>query len=532
MGLTEKSYEAEVDGYNQVFLGSTEEQWDKRRDAINNLRSSLKEAVTLRNFIPVCFIVSTQIIECIKSERTQLCNLAMDYVEEIAKHAKSEFDPLAEYYLASILRNCGRTNKIVRLKAGNCLASIMSNAGPTSWFVKMLNEKSHENKDIRVHVAKALSAVLKDGHDIAHFVVPIEEAISVSIADASPEVREFGMQSYREFFQRFPDREQSFRGKLDISTLKTLEKLQARQASAANKKSQRPGIAELKRQMKAKMMASAPASDVIIVADQPESAPIEPVAQEQPQQDPENKPEPEVANVADVSTAPVERSEPRPPSPPKVAPLCNKVPTNGPRRAPVQVKRAVKPQPPTARPLEVKTNTALLSKQTPSLRRTNLTMTGGAQRVLKPVEPLKKKQLIGDLKKGSIPAKAPLQSQNRTVRNPMVKPAITQPTAKVNSGMPTPNSKRTLNINKTELPKRSLSSLSEPINNDNTKLPKPTRFNASNFSRPTASSNARLVATTSETLKRKETIARGLSVNGKPRKTIGTTGPLRVLRSN
>ncbi|KAK9759351.1 hypothetical protein K7432_017796 [Basidiobolus ranarum] len=156
------------------------------------------------------------------------------------------------------------------------------------------------------------------------------------------------------------------------------------------------------------------------------------------------------------------------------------------------------------------------------LRRTNLTL-GGAQRILKKPEPVKK---------AKVESKIPLQSQNRTTKTPFVKPVATQPTAKVSSGMPTPNSKRTVSMIPTQQSKRPHSPPSESIPvKDTTKLPKPTRSNTSNFSRPTASSNARVSATTEE-LRRKESSTRSLAANSKVRKVIGTTGPLRVLRGN
>ncbi|KAK9762573.1 hypothetical protein K7432_011569 [Basidiobolus ranarum] len=580
-GFTEKSYEAEVNAYNEICLTSTEEQWDKRRDVITNLKASLEEAVLLENFIATSLIVSNQIIECIKSERTQLCNLAMDYVEEIAKHAESKFDPLAEHYLPVILKNCGRTNKIVRLKAGNCLMGILANVGPTSWFGAMLNEKTHENKDIRFHVAKGLSVILNmDKYDITHFLSPIEETIAVAIGDASSEVREFGLQSYRQFFQKLPEREQSFRANLDISTLKTLEKLQARQAATTNKKSQRPGIAELKKQMKAKMMANKQVEDVVIMIAEPEKAPdtsseviLETVKPQEDTQNVNNSYQ-DTTPESETSINPIEQSknssEVGPPSPKRPAehtkgtspppkkmsstaiPQLNKALFGEAEKALPTKAAAPKPQlkaPKTARPnssLEmskpinrppsaslVKSNASrpALSNPAPGLKRTSVTVTGGAQRVVNKTAPLKKSATTSISKKPTVEPKAPLQSQNRTIKKPLMKPVIAHPTAKVDSGMPTPNTKRSGAETTSQIHKRTLSPHIELNNTLDSKLPKPTRFKSGNFSRPTASSNAR-VSATSEAMKLKEANTRGSTASGKTRKIIGTTGPLRVKRSN
>ncbi|KAK9759906.1 hypothetical protein K7432_016599 [Basidiobolus ranarum] len=257
MGQSGKTYAEEVDLYSKIFTDSEEEEWLKRRDVLNSLKESLPEVYQMSNYVELCEVVGVGIVECIRSERTQLCITAMDYIVELSGYLKSEFEPLAKVYLPVILKNCGRTNKIIRTKAVDSLVSILSSSGPTSWFVTLLEERTSENKDVRFGVIRALQCIIDLYESIlSEEVEIIEDTIASGISDASPEVRDIAFKAYRAYFSRISSRELVFRESLDPVALKTLEKLEFRQSNTVNspKKSiQRPSIASLKKQLRAKM---------------------------------------------------------------------------------------------------------------------------------------------------------------------------------------------------------------------------------------------------------------------------------------
>ncbi|ORX80533.1 hypothetical protein K493DRAFT_320866 [Basidiobolus meristosporus CBS 931.73] len=505
MGVAEKNYESQVRSHNKVLVNSTEEEWDKRRDAINKLKSLVKEGVHLRNFIPMCIMVSTPIIECMKSERTQLCNLAMDYVEEIARSTKAEFDPLAEHYLSVILRNCGRTNKIVRLKAGDCLVSILSCAGPTSWFPRMLQDRDNENKDIRSHVIRGLNAVLGvEQANLSPLVSSIEKVLAATVADASPEVREYGFRCYQLYLQRFPERVQSFHSSLDVGALKTLEKLQARKVTANNSRH---------KQMKAK-----PAREEKFCITSDNMPGIEVGCQDQiseasrAQTSNQEAPSTEVTGSSEQPEHPCDGVQgdaqidtcidmPKPPS----STVASQISVIG----------GFVPKTTSCNGL-TKTNSANHQKSN-TVGRTILA--GGAQRVLKKVESNRKVLPKSNGKKLE-KSKPPSQSLGQGPKKSLVKPESIPPAAKVNRGMATTNIKRTVSKIPPLATKRPHSPHDTPL--ESVKLVKTTR---SSFSRPTASSNAKASAAVEKLHRKGVDQPRTLA-----RKAIGTTGPLRVLR--
>ncbi|ORX89505.1 hypothetical protein K493DRAFT_318645 [Basidiobolus meristosporus CBS 931.73] len=252
MGPSEKSYEQEVVSYSRTFAESEEEEWLKRRDVLAALKEALPNVCKYSNFMELCKVVAPGVIDCVKSERTQLCNMAMEYIVELVQHLKFEFDPLANAYLPVILKNCGRTNKIIRTKAVDSLIKILSLSGPTSWFSSLLEEQSSENKDIRFGVIKGLQCVVNLWESrLGDEFVMIEKAIAAGISDASPEVRDIAFNTYNSYFTKNTSREVAFKSTLDPITLKTLEKSQTRKATVTTIK--RPSIASLKKQMRAKM---------------------------------------------------------------------------------------------------------------------------------------------------------------------------------------------------------------------------------------------------------------------------------------
>ncbi|KAK9760085.1 hypothetical protein K7432_016248 [Basidiobolus ranarum] len=255
MGQTGKTYEEEVEEYSTIFTQSEEEEWLKRRDVLNSLKISLPDVYKMSNFIGLCEVITPGVIDCIKSERTQLCIIAMEYAVELSHYLKFEFDPLASLYLPVVLKNCGRTNKIIRTKAHDSLIKMLTSSGPTSWFTTLLEEKASENKDIRFAVIKALQCIINLYEPkLDENASIVEDSISSGISDASPEVRDVAFDTYCSYFAKKSSKEQTFREALDPITLKTLEKLQARKSATTTVKSdKRPSIASLKKQLRAKM---------------------------------------------------------------------------------------------------------------------------------------------------------------------------------------------------------------------------------------------------------------------------------------
>ncbi|KAJ2846271.1 hypothetical protein IWW36_004429 [Coemansia brasiliensis] len=204
-----------------------EETWQQIDTALKNLTLLVKAGVTaFDTFIPTI----KQAIKCINtsvlSERTRLSASALGLIEEMSRQMDTRFQPLSDQLFATVMKLCGRANKVFITRGVNCLTTVITYSHVPDQTPLVCNAAlSDPNKTMRASAAKLLMSLVSccTIPELNSHMPLVEKAIAGGVVDANPDARTTARQTYEIFVKRFSDRVEQFHAGLSTTAKKYLK---------------------------------------------------------------------------------------------------------------------------------------------------------------------------------------------------------------------------------------------------------------------------------------------------------------------
>ncbi|KAJ2122362.1 hypothetical protein IW147_003461 [Coemansia sp. RSA 720] len=214
-----------------------EETWQQIDVALKNLISLVKADVTKYDtFVPTM----KQCAKFVLSERTRLSATALSLVEELARQMETRFQPLADLLFPSVMKTCGRANKVFVTRGINCLTTVITYAHIPDQIPQICHAAhSDPSKTVRGSASKLLMSLVSccTVPELTPHLAAVEKAIASGVVDANPDARTTTRQTYEIFIKRFSNRVEQFHAGLS-STAKKYLKIDDKNSGADRPQSQ------------------------------------------------------------------------------------------------------------------------------------------------------------------------------------------------------------------------------------------------------------------------------------------------------
>ncbi|KAJ2191461.1 hypothetical protein EV181_000283 [Coemansia sp. RSA 532] len=218
-----------------------EETWQQIDGALKNLISLVKADVTKYDtFVPTMKQCAKFVNASVLSERTRLSATALSLVEELARQMETRFQPLADLLFPSVMKTCGRANKVFVTRGVNCLTTVITYAHIPDQIPQICYAAhSDPSKTVRGSATKLLMSIVSccTVPELTPHLAAVEKAIASGVVDANPDARTTTRQTYEIFIKRFSNRVEQFHAGLS-STAKKYLKLDDKSAGAGRPQSQ------------------------------------------------------------------------------------------------------------------------------------------------------------------------------------------------------------------------------------------------------------------------------------------------------
>ncbi|KAJ2389572.1 hypothetical protein H4S02_002294 [Coemansia sp. RSA 2611] len=204
-----------------------EETWQQIDTALKNLTSLVKAGVTkFDTFVPTMKQAAKFINSSVLSERTRLSASGLTLVEELARQMETRFHPLSDLLFPSVMKTCGRANKVFVTRGVNCLTTVITYAHIPEQTPQICNAAmSDPSKTVRSSAAKLLMSIVSccTVPELTPHLALVEKAIAGGVVDANPDARTTTRQTYEIYVKRFSSRVEQFHAGLSATAKKYLK---------------------------------------------------------------------------------------------------------------------------------------------------------------------------------------------------------------------------------------------------------------------------------------------------------------------
>ncbi|KAJ2452427.1 hypothetical protein EV183_002942 [Coemansia sp. RSA 2336] len=204
-----------------------EETWQQIDTALKNLMQLVKAGTTTYDtFLPTIKQAIKPISTSVLSERTRLSASALALVEELARQMDTRFQALSEQLFGTVMKLCGRANKVFITRGVNCLTTVITYSHVPEQAPLVCNAiLSDPNKTMRASAAKLLMSLASccTVPELTPHMALVEKAIAAGVVDANPDARTTARQTYEIFVKRFSDRVEQFHAGLSTTAKKYLK---------------------------------------------------------------------------------------------------------------------------------------------------------------------------------------------------------------------------------------------------------------------------------------------------------------------
>lgn len=254
------SFKRDITEMMTAFEGKeTEFNWQQREKHISRLRAILRGngAVQFLDSLiwGIKFLVSG-ILKAANSLRTTLSSGACQFIKEMAIILGHNIDPIADTFLANIMKMTALSKKITHTNANITSSAIIANSSYSIRTVNhILSAMNEKNIQPRLYCGKWIRIILcrhrivKSSMESSGGREIMETCIIKGLSDASPGVREEMRQAFWAFNEVWPNSGRAVLARLDNSIKKALEKSNPQpfdQSASANAKATRAAPSSLK----------------------------------------------------------------------------------------------------------------------------------------------------------------------------------------------------------------------------------------------------------------------------------------------
>ncbi|RUS21942.1 clasp N terminal-domain-containing protein [Endogone sp. FLAS-F59071] len=211
---------AEFDGEIKRLLylfqdKETDSTWESFDKALKDLSSWARlGAYEYQSFVPAIKALKTPIVNSLLTERTRLSGTASELTESLAIVLGRNFEPLNELFMPSLIKLCGRTNKVMVTRALHAVRAIISQSRVPRAIPRFCEPiiQVDPNKGLRSSMAECLLTSLKvnDVRELEPLIENLEKVIKSGAMDPAPEVRETVRKIYDLYKSKFEERVGSF----------------------------------------------------------------------------------------------------------------------------------------------------------------------------------------------------------------------------------------------------------------------------------------------------------------------------------
>ncbi|KAJ2760911.1 hypothetical protein IWQ56_005375, partial [Coemansia nantahalensis] len=136
------------------------------------------------------------------------------------------FQPLCDLLFPSVMKTCGRANKVFITRGVNCLTTVITYAHIPEQTPNICSAAASDpSKTVRTSASKLLMSIVSccTVPELTPHLPAVEKAIADGIVDANPEARTTARQSYEIYIKRFSDRVEQFHASLSATAKKYLK---------------------------------------------------------------------------------------------------------------------------------------------------------------------------------------------------------------------------------------------------------------------------------------------------------------------
>lgn len=254
------SFKRDITEMMTAFEGKeTEFNWQQREKHISRLRAILRgngAVQFLDSLIWGIKFLASGILKAANSLRTTLSSGACQFIKEMAIILGHNIDPIADTFLANIIKMTALSKKITHTNANITSSAIIANSSYSIRTVNHIHSAMNEkNIQPRLYCGKWIRIILcrhrivKSSMESSGGREIMESCIIKGLSDASPGVREEMRQAFWAFNEVWPNSGRAVLARLDNSIKKALEKSNPQpsdHSALANTKAARAAPSSLK----------------------------------------------------------------------------------------------------------------------------------------------------------------------------------------------------------------------------------------------------------------------------------------------
>lgn len=219
-----REFNVELDRF-KATLENSNNDWEKRVDALRQIRSLVKIHTTVDNSIKLLKDLEEALKTSVKDLRSSVVREACVTLSYMASILRNKFDYLAESMLQVLINLIPNSAKIMSTSGQAAIRLIIKHThSPRLIPIIISNLLTSKSKDIRRKSAEYLGLFLEvwDTHALKNHVALIEEALRKGISDADSEARAAVRRAFWHFADHYKSRADSLMQTLDSSKQKLL----------------------------------------------------------------------------------------------------------------------------------------------------------------------------------------------------------------------------------------------------------------------------------------------------------------------
>ncbi|CAG8513632.1 2418_t:CDS:2 [Paraglomus occultum] len=222
-----EQFDAEIKKIQEIFQEKeSEHTWQGFDEALSRLTIMIQNGAYKyeSSFLHGLKVLRKSILNSLLTDRTRLSGTAVELIEEIAKALGPKFQPMADTYVAAILKLCMRTNKIFITRAQKCMIGIIKVSYIPAVIPKFREALQDPSKNLRACAAEFILASLEanDVGSLTDYIDDLELAIREGAIDSTPAVRATTKKTFEVYKLKFDLRLQDFVDTLPGTTKKYL----------------------------------------------------------------------------------------------------------------------------------------------------------------------------------------------------------------------------------------------------------------------------------------------------------------------
>ncbi|KAJ1501431.1 hypothetical protein HMI55_003399, partial [Coelomomyces lativittatus] len=211
--MESKAIQKELDQiFAQLNVKETDMTWQKMEAKLKDLIQLIStHSETHRPlFINALRLMKDNITSCLLTERTRLSVTTCDFLESTTKLAPSLSCFVNDLFFPSLLKLCGRANKVFVQKATSTLHAILLSSPPEHFLNELFKCTKSPSMNIRYAVAESFYLLLNSKKLVVDKFEPylntLESELRQLSQDKTPDVRSKAREAIQIYMQCFPQR--------------------------------------------------------------------------------------------------------------------------------------------------------------------------------------------------------------------------------------------------------------------------------------------------------------------------------------